>query len=136
MRSFSSLALKQVRARRLRALLTAAGIVLGVAMVFGVLVLSTTIRGTFEQLFDSVYGRTDLIVSGESGTGSLPARKLKQVRATGGVKEAAGNVTNIWILVGADGKASEDQSDLLNVAGVDPSAPDLSNDQILSGRDP
>ena len=55
MRSFGSLALKQVRARRLRALLTTAGIVLGVAMVFAVLALSNTIRGTFNSLFDSVY---------------------------------------------------------------------------------
>ena len=45
----SSLTLRQLRTRRLRALLTTAGIVLGVAMVFGVLLLSATIRGTFPR---------------------------------------------------------------------------------------
>ena len=56
MRSFSSLALRQVEARPARAVLTAAGIVLGVAMILGVLLLAVTINRTFADLYDSVYG--------------------------------------------------------------------------------
>ena len=67
MRSFGSLAFRQLRARRLRSLLTTAGIVLGVAMILGVLLLTVTIHRTFNDLFDSVYGRTDLVVSGIGG---------------------------------------------------------------------
>ena len=136
MRSFGSLALKQVRSRRLRALLTAAGIVLGVGMVFAVLALSATIRGTFRDLFDSVYGRTDLVVSGSEGTGSLPQRELRLVERTPGVSEAVGDVTGVWTLVGKDGKASDSQSDQLNVGGFEPREPDLSSAETIEGRDP
>ncbi len=77
MRSFGSLALKQVRSRRARSLLTAAGIVLGVGMILGVLLLSATINRTFTDLYDSVYGRADLIVSG-GGEDSLPKDALSE----------------------------------------------------------
>ena len=33
-------------------------------MILGVLLLAVTIHRTFYELFDSVYGRTDLVVSG------------------------------------------------------------------------
>jgi len=55
----------------MRLLLTVAGIVLGVGMIVGVLLLSATIQRTFTDLYDSVYGQTDLVVSGKQGTGSL-----------------------------------------------------------------
>ena len=79
----------------MRALLTAAGIVLGVGMIFGVLTLSGTISRTFTDLFDSVYGRADLVVSGSEST-SLPKRTLSQVRSTPGVEEAQGNVFSVF----------------------------------------
>ena len=44
LRSFDGLALRQLRTRPLRSVLTAFGIVLGVGMVFGVLLLVGTIR--------------------------------------------------------------------------------------------
>ena len=47
MRSFASLAVRQVRARRMRSLLTTAGIVLGVGMILGVLLLAVTILAAF-----------------------------------------------------------------------------------------
>ncbi|HYU59858.1 MAG TPA: FtsX-like permease family protein [Solirubrobacterales bacterium] len=92
MRSFAALAPRQLRARRLRALLTAAGIVLGVAMILGVLLLSATIQRTFSDLFDSIYGRADLVVSGSQASGSLRTSTLHEVRRTEGVAEAVGNV--------------------------------------------
>ena len=98
MRSFGSLAFRQVRARRLRALLTAAGIVLGVGMILGVLLLAVTIHRTFNDLFDSVYGRTDLVVSG-SGSDSLPHSALRRVRATPGVGQVSGHVFSLFTLV-------------------------------------
>ncbi len=83
MRSFGSLALKQVRSRRARSLLTAAGIVLGVGMILGVLLLSATINRTFTDLYDSVYGRADLIVSGGGQEESLPKRAFAEVEEHG-----------------------------------------------------
>src|SRR3989337_2582706 len=104
MRSFGSLALKQVRARRARSLLTAAGIVLGVGMILGVLLLSATINRTFTDLYDSVYGKAALIVSG-GGEDSLPKRAFGQVEDTPGVGEAVGRIQSVFTLIDGEGEA-------------------------------
>ncbi len=134
MRSFSGLALRRVRARRARALLTAAGIVLGVGMILGVLLLAATINRTFSDLFDSVYGKTDLVVSGD-GEDSLQANTLDRVVRVPGVDDAAGNVLSVFTLV-EDGLASPDADKQLNVAGQDPDAEDLTDSQTVAGREP
>ncbi len=133
MRSFGSLALRQVRARRLRSLLTAAGIVLGVGMILGVLLLTVTIHRTFTDLFDSVYGRTDLVVSGLGGD-SVPRTTLARVRRTPDVSEALGNVTGVFTLVDRSGNASTASSSKLNVAGEDPASAGLSDSRTVAGR--
>ena len=74
--SLTGLSLRSLRARPLRSLLTAGAIVLGVGMVFGVLLLVGTIHSTFDRLFDSIYGKTDIVVSGEQSAGSLPASTI------------------------------------------------------------
>jgi len=139
MRSFSSLAFRQVRARRLRSLVTTTGIVLGVGMILGVLLLTVTIHRTFTDLFDSVYGRTDLIVSGSgSGAGgtSLRHSTLATVRRTPDVTQSSGQVQSIFTLVNDEGVASSDQSAKLNVAGERPSATKLSEARTVAGRKP
>ena len=135
MRSFSSLAVRQVRARRLRALLTAAGIVLGVGMILGVLLLAATINRTFTDLFDSVYGKTDLVVSG-NGEDSLKASTLRTVERTPGVQDAVGQVLSVFTVVDESGLASEDPSEQLNVAGQEPRARNLTDAQQVAGRRP
>jgi putative ABC transport system permease protein len=132
-RSFGSLALRQVRARRLRSLLTAAGIVLGVGMILGVLLLTVTIHRTFTDLFDSVYGRTDLVVSGVGGD-SVPSRTLARVRDTPEVSEALGNVSSVFTLVDRSGSASSAASSRVNVAGEGPAAAGLSASRTVAGR--
>ena len=135
MRSFSGLALRRVRARRARALLTAAGIVLGVGMILGVLLLAATINRTFTDLFDSVYGETDLVVSG-SGEDSLRASTFDRVARAPGVEDAAGNVLSVFTLIGENGLASPDGDKQLNVAGQDPRADDLTGSETVAGREP
>ena len=135
MRSFGSLAFRQVRARRLRSLLTAAGIVLGVGMILGVLLLTVTIHRTFTDLFDSVYGRTDLVVSGVGGD-SVPRRTLAKARGVPNVDEALGNVTSVFTLVDRSGQASSDATSRLNVAGEEPAAAGLSSSRTVSGHNP
>ena len=134
MRSFSGLALRRVRARRARALLTAAGIVLGVGMILGVLLLAATINRTFSDLFDSVYGKTDLVVSGD-GEDSLNARVLDRVQRTPGVDDAAGDVLSTFTLI-EDGLASADAEKQINVAGQDSQAEDLTDSETVEGRRP
>ncbi len=137
MRSFGSLALRQVRSRRLRSLLTAAGIVLGVGMILGVLLLAATIHRTFNDLYDTVYGRTDLIVSGASGgSSSLRHSTLATVRDTPGVAQASGQVQSVFTLLNAQGVASSDQSKKLNTSGESPNASRLSDSRTFAGRNP
>ena len=82
MRSYYGLSLTQLRTRRLRLLLTAAGIVLGVGMSCGVLLLAGTIQRTFTDLYNSVYGEADLVLSGAQSTGTLAPSALERARAT------------------------------------------------------
>ena len=135
MRSFDSLAFRQVRARKLRALLTAAGIVLGVGMIVGVLVLAATIQRTFTDLFDSVYGKTDLVVSGTDQT-SLPHSTLGTVRATREVADAEGRISTVFGVVDRFGRAAQDASSQVNVAGEDPEATNLTDAETVAGRRP
>jgi putative ABC transport system permease protein len=139
----------------MRALLTAAGIVLGVGMIFGVLTLSATISRTFSDLFESVYGRADLVVSGTDAT-SLRAESLREVRSTPGVEEASGTVLSVFTRVrpapepppepddlppGAPPPPpveapKPDASDQLNVAGQDPRDEDLTDARVTEGHRP
>jgi putative ABC transport system permease protein len=99
LRSFGGLAWRSVRARRLRALLTAAGIVLGVGLMLGVLLLTTTINSTFRDLFDSVYGTADLVVAPEAEPGTLRERELRRVERLAGVESAQGTLQDVFVRV-------------------------------------
>jgi len=102
LRSFNSLAFRQLRTRPLRSVLTAFGVVLGVGMVFGVLLLTGTIRSTFDELISSAWGKTDLIVMGE-GNGTMPQDTVDRVKAIRGVDEAAGMVGGMFTRLNPDG---------------------------------
>jgi putative ABC transport system permease protein len=135
LRSFDGLAVRQVRTRRLRALLTAGGIVLGVAMIFGVLLLTGTIRSTFTEFFASVYGRTDVVALGHSGVGTLPAPALGRIRSLDGVAEAQGVVTGAVRRTGSNGAVLGGGGATLDVAAVDLRDRDQSGLRITAGRD-
>ncbi len=134
MRSYYSLTWRQLRARRMRVLLTALGIVLGVGMITGVLLLSATIRSTFTDLFDSVYGKTDLVVSGTQSTGSLPLESLARAKRVEGVDDATANVFSTLTLIDERGEAQEGNAASVNVVGLDPDAPDFSDTKTVEGR--
>ena len=134
MRSYYTLALRQLRTRRLRVLLTAAGIVLGVGMICGVLLLAATIQRTFTDLYDSVYGETDLVVSGAESTGSLPPSALDRARGIEGVEQASGNVFAVLSLIGEDGKVDDGPGSTLNTSGIEPGS-DLTDSRVTQGRE-
>jgi putative ABC transport system permease protein len=134
MRSFKSLAWRNIRSRPLRAGLNAIGIVLGVGLVFAVTALSTNLVNTFDSLFDSVYGETDIIVSTTNSAGLLPDGTLEKVQATDGVEDATGLLQSLLTLV-KNGKASDKPADRMFVAGVDPGAGDYTGAEIVKGRD-
>ncbi len=134
--SFRGLGPRALRARPLRSLLTTAGIVLGVGMAFGVLILVGTTHSTFGNLFDAIYGRTDLIVSGRASIGSVPDSTLPKVRRVDGVQSASGEVYGIFRRVGEGGEAERGRSGTLFVAGTDFAAPDTSGAKVIEGREP
>ena len=89
LKRFSGLGFRNLRTRFQRTLLTAIGIVLGVGIVFGVLTLSTTMSGTFEELFTRAYGSADLTVTAAGGSGGFDQEVVKEVRGYEGVEQAS-----------------------------------------------
>jgi putative ABC transport system permease protein len=136
LRSLTGLSLRTLRARPLRSALTAGGIVLGVGMVFGVLLLVGTIHSTFGKLFDAIYGRTDVVISGKQSVGALPPDTLDRVRVVQGVKVASGEIQSVFRIVGADGTVGRSRADQLFTAGVDYALPDTTDAEQVAGRDP
>ena len=95
------LTLRGLFAHKLRFLLTAIAVVLGVAFVTGTLVFTDTVKKTFDELFSSVYDGTDAYVRSRSSLHSnfgpeqrakVPASLLAEVRSVGGVHNAVGNI--------------------------------------------
>jgi putative ABC transport system permease protein len=136
LRSFNGIGLRSLRARPLRSVLTTAGIVLGVGMAFGVLILVSTIHSSFEGLFDAIYGRTTVIVSGKSSIGSVPVGELPKIRQVDGVKAAEGDVFGVFRTVGEGGAADSGRSSMLFVAGVNMNGYDTAGSEVVAGREP
>jgi putative ABC transport system permease protein len=94
--------LRGLAGRKLRAVLTAIAIVLGVAMISGTYILTDTVDRAFTNLFTESYAGTDAVVSGRgldiSIDGSTPpsppveASLLETVRGVDGVALATGTV--------------------------------------------
>ena len=105
-------ALRGVFARKLRAVLTALAVFLGVALMTGTYVLTDTFTNSFGQIFSESNKGVDVavvpreIVESESGAQPppIPARVLDEVRKVDGVAEAAGGVFVMGVsLIDADG---------------------------------
>src|SRR5688500_8440310 len=133
LRSFHSLALRQLRTRPLRSALTTFGIVLGVGMVFGVLLLVGTIRATFDEVIDSAWGKTDLIVMGQ-GNGTMPDDAVDRIKAVEGVHDAAGMVGGIFTRLRSDGSPVEGNQGQMLVAGYEPEGYKPYDFRVIEGR--
>jgi putative ABC transport system permease protein len=107
-------ALKGLAGRKLRAVLTAVSIVLGVAMISGTYVLTDTIKAAFNTVFTQVYKNTDAVITGKSAIGgnandgvtppSLPESLLGRVRNLPGVAVAEGGISDEAKLVDRNNK--------------------------------
>jgi putative ABC transport system permease protein len=101
--------------RKLRTVLTALAIVLGVAMVTGTFILTDSINQAFSGIFTTVYSGTDATITGKSafdlsgnnGTTAPPFRQslLGEVRRLPDVQDAVGGVGGDAQLIGKNGKA-------------------------------
>ncbi len=110
----TTVALRDLLGRKLRTLLTALAIVLGVATVSGTYVLTDSISHAFDSIFSTIYRGTDAVITGRAAF-DLPQEQgaqlpsfdqalLDRVRALSGVEAAVGGVAGEAQLIGADGK--------------------------------
>src|ERR671919_2427831 len=110
-----AVALKGLLGRKLRALLTALAVVIGVTMVSGTLVLTDTIQKAFDGIFGASYAQTDAVIAGkeivkgsQSGAATVPEALLDEVRALPEVEAAGGtlapNESNHAEILGRDRK--------------------------------
>jgi putative ABC transport system permease protein len=131
-----AVALKGLAGRKLRALLTAFAVVIGVSMVAGTFILTDTSQTAGRGLADTSTATTDVaifekeIIAGSGGgeAVTIPASVLAKVRALPGVAAAAGDVmpqkeTNVADIIGRNGKPAATQS---TGRGFDPAATQLS----------
>jgi putative ABC transport system permease protein len=99
--------------RKLRTVLTAVAIILGVAMVSGTYVLTDSIDKAFGSIFTDVRKGSDVVVTGKAATSTdngstaptLPDALLGKIRSLPGVRTAEGGVNGDAHLIGSNGKA-------------------------------
>jgi putative ABC transport system permease protein len=109
-------ALKGLAGRKVRALLTAFAVVIGVSMVSGTFVLTDTMQKAFDGIFTAAQDQTDAVVAGKkvvksslSGAAPVPESVLTRVRALPEVAAAGGTISaqdaNKAEILGRDGKS-------------------------------
>jgi putative ABC transport system permease protein len=134
-------ALKGLAARKVRALLTALAVVIGVSMVSGTLILTDTMQKTFDGLFAASYEETDAVIAGKqivetstSGSATIPESLLTKVKALPEVEAASGTVSPAEVhaadIIGRDGDAVAQES---LGASIDPANERFSPFKLKSG---
>jgi len=139
-------ALRGLLARKLRSVLTAIAIVLGVAMVSGTLVLTDTIDKAFDSIFSSSYEQTDAVISGtklvewsQTGKAQISPDVLRKVRALPEVEAAAGTILDISgdanqaKILTKDGEAIQGNNPTFGL-GVDPADERFNPFELVEGR--
>src|SRR5215831_496590 len=143
----TTVALRGIFGRKLRTVLTAFAIVLGVAMVGGGYVLTDSISKAFGAIFASSYANTDAVISGRSltdysnsGRATVSPQLLARVRATAGVAAAAGEIfdlnsnADVAKLIDKHGKVVTGNGNPTFGMGVDPTQPRFNPLRLTSGR--
>jgi putative ABC transport system permease protein len=116
-----AVALKGLAGRKIRALLTALAVVIGVSMISGTFILTDTMQKTFDGLFAASYEDTDAVIAGKqivetstSGSATIPESLLAKVQALPEVGAASGTVSPAEVngadIIGTDGDAVAKES--------------------------
>jgi putative ABC transport system permease protein len=141
-------ALRGLLARKLRTVLTALGIVLGVSLVSGTYVLTDSISSAFDSIFSENYKNTDAVITGKAGfdvsqegpqtaapafaESLLPAvQRLPEVESAGGAVGGEGAH-----LIGKDGKAIVFGGAPNLGFSVDPDKPEFNSLTLVKGAWP
>ena len=139
-----AVALKGLAGRKVRALLTAFAVVIGVSMVSGTFILTDTMQKTFDGLFAASYEQTDAVIGGKqivessaSGSATIDESLLAKVRGLPEVRTASGTVSpaegNTADIIGGDGEPVAKES--LGTS-VDASNPQFSPLRLKTGEWP
>jgi len=142
-----AVALKGLAGRKVRALLTAFAVVIGVSMVSGTFVLTDTMQKAFDGIFAASYDETDAVITGKevvkgssSGAATVPESLLAKVRALPEVGAAGGTLmpieSNTAEILGRDGKALGTSGSPTFGLGYDASQPQFSPLALKQGRWP
>src|SRR6266480_2796982 len=128
--AMNAVALKGLLGRKLRTVLTALAIVLGVSMISGTYVLTDTITAAFTNVVSDSYENADAVGSGKVAftntnsnteeTPAFPATVLAKVKALPDVAAAAGSVADTLKLIDRDGKVISTGGGEAIAASVDP----------------
>jgi putative ABC transport system permease protein len=123
-------ALKGLWGRKLRTVLTALAIVLGVSMISGTYVLTDTVTASFTKVVDGSYENADAVVSGKVAfkntnsnteeTPAFPDTVLAKVKGLPDVAAAAGSIGDSVKLIGRDGKVISTKGGESIAGSVDP----------------
>jgi putative ABC transport system permease protein len=134
--------LKSLLARKLRLVLSALSIVLGVSFVAGALILTDSQKRGFDQLFATVNAGVAVDVRGTETLGGdsgarlpVPPAVLDTVRGVPGVVEAEPNINGTAVLIGRDGKARGSNGPP-NIGTNYVDSPRLSLSHLVAGRAP
>src|SRR5687768_1709175 len=142
-----AVALKGLLGRKVRALLTAFAVVIGVAMVSGTLVLTDTIQKGFDGVFTASYEQTDAVIAGkeivkgsQSGAATVPESLLPRVQALPEAAAAGGTISpvpsNKAEIFGRDGKVVSSGGAPQFGLGTDASQPQFSPLALTTGQWP
>ena len=138
------LVLRGLMTRKLRSVLTAIAIVLGVAMISGTFVLTDQISGAFDQIFQAANKGTDAVVKpsptfgSDNGNGSdvplfVPESLVARVKQVPGVRAADGVISETGFLV-LDGKLVKPTGGAPPILASE--SPDFRVSKLLAGRFP
>jgi putative ABC transport system permease protein len=135
MNGFWAFAFRNLWVRKTRTLISASGILLGVAAILAISVMSASTTESLKSFFAQASGRANLTIAeaGTSGEG-MPDRTLHRVQLFDGVARAVGT-TNRATLLARDKEVS------LAIVGIDPESDvqvrtyTLTNGQFLKRRE-
>jgi putative ABC transport system permease protein len=138
-------ALKGLLGRKLRAILTAFAIVLGVAMISGSFVLTDTLGASLDGVYQESYKGTDAVISskhkvqqadGTTEKAPLPASVLADIEHVDGVRAVQGSIEDHISLVDKAGKRIGKPDDGIAVAVSNPDDTSLSPVKVVAGTWP
>ncbi len=140
-----SLTINSILAKKVRFVLTGVAVLLGVAFMAGTLVLTDTIKQSYDDVVGNVYKSTDAVVrsnrhlDGGDGEqrGTVPASLLAKVRAVKGVQTAEAQQLGVAIVVAHDGSLLDaNPNRAIPVALAWQANPELNPMEIVSGHAP